>query len=73
VSGKQSADRAHEFWTDQVPFTDVAMTGVIGHRQVADAYLAQLAVPAQVGWRPSTRASPGYMPTWRTWYPPADA
>ena len=33
----------HEFWPDDVPYTDVRMTGVIGHRQVTDAYLAQLA------------------------------
>jgi uncharacterized protein len=33
----------HEFWNDDVPYTDVRLTGVIGHRQVTDAYLAQLA------------------------------
>lgn len=33
----------HEFWADDVPYTDVDPTGVIGHRQVTDAYLAQLA------------------------------
>ncbi|MGH3685650.1 MAG: TA system VapC family ribonuclease toxin [Pseudonocardiaceae bacterium] len=33
----------HEFWPDQIPFTDVVLTGVLGHRQVTDAYLAQLA------------------------------
>jgi len=33
----------HEFWPDSVSFTDVALAGVIGHRQVTDAYLAQLA------------------------------
>ncbi|MGV0990964.1 MAG: TA system VapC family ribonuclease toxin [Mycobacterium sp.] len=33
----------HEFWPDSVSFTDVALRGVIGHRQVTDAYLAQLA------------------------------
>ncbi|MGH3547731.1 MAG: TA system VapC family ribonuclease toxin [Pseudonocardiaceae bacterium] len=38
-----AAQPRHEFWPDQVPFTDVALTGVIGHRQVTDAYLAQLA------------------------------
>ncbi len=37
-----AAQPRHEFWTDHVPFTEVAMTGVIGHRQVTDAYLAQL-------------------------------
>jgi toxin-antitoxin system PIN domain toxin len=38
-----ATDSRHEFWPDDVPYTDVRMTGVIGHRQVADAYLAQLA------------------------------
>ena len=33
----------HEFWPADVPFSDVALDGVIGHRQVTDAYLAQLA------------------------------
>lgn len=36
-------DSRHEFWPDSVSFTDVALQGVIGHRQVTDAYLAQLA------------------------------
>ena len=33
----------HEFWPDSVSFTDFTLRGVIGHRQVTDAYLAQLA------------------------------
>ncbi|HEV7421948.1 MAG TPA: TA system VapC family ribonuclease toxin [Mycobacterium sp.] len=33
----------HEFWPDHVPFADVELGGVVGHRQVTDAYLAQLA------------------------------
>jgi uncharacterized protein len=33
----------HEFWADSVEFPDVNVAGVIGHRQVTDAYLAQLA------------------------------
>jgi len=33
----------HEFWPDDVPFADVELGGVVGHRQVTDAYLAQLA------------------------------
>jgi len=33
----------HEFWPDDVPHHRVAMRGVVGHRQVTDAYLAQLA------------------------------
>ncbi|MDR0627688.1 MAG: hypothetical protein LBG11_10630, partial [Bifidobacteriaceae bacterium] len=30
-------------WADDVPFREVRMAGVVGHRQVTDAYLAQLA------------------------------
>lgn len=33
----------HEFWADDLAYDEVAMTGVIGHRQVTDAYLATLA------------------------------
>ncbi|GFG85164.1 PIN domain-containing protein [Mycolicibacter algericus] len=36
-------DPRHEFWPDSLSFADVTLTGVIGHRQVTDAYLAQLA------------------------------
>jgi uncharacterized protein len=42
VSGVSRAER-HEFWPDSVSSTDVLLSGVIGHRQVTDAYLAQLA------------------------------
>jgi uncharacterized protein len=38
-----SADPRHEFWAANVPYTDVPVRGIIGHRQVTDAYLAQLA------------------------------
>jgi uncharacterized protein len=38
-----SADPRHEFWDANVPYTDVPVQGMIGHRQVTDAYLAQLA------------------------------
>lgn len=38
-----TADQRHEFWPDSVSFDDVSLAGVIGHRQVTDAYLAQLA------------------------------
>ena len=41
VSAVESAER-HEFWPDSVSFADVLLSGVIGHRQVTDAYLAQL-------------------------------
>jgi uncharacterized protein len=33
----------HVFWPDTIGYDDVRMQGVIGHRQVTDAYLAQLA------------------------------
>jgi len=33
----------HEFWPDDLSFEAVSMRGVIGHRQVTDAYLAHLA------------------------------
>jgi uncharacterized protein len=33
----------HEFWADDLGYAQVPMSGVIGHRQVTDAYLAQLA------------------------------
>jgi toxin-antitoxin system PIN domain toxin len=42
VSSIEKADR-HEFWPDSLSFVDVAVGGVVGHRQVTDAYLAQLA------------------------------
>ncbi|CAM3109920.1 TA system VapC family ribonuclease toxin [Saccharomonospora xinjiangensis] len=36
-------DDRHEFWPDTVSYSDVPLNGVLGHRQVTDAYLAQLA------------------------------
>ncbi len=42
VSAIESAGH-HEFWPDTVSFTGVEVSGVVGHRQVTDAYLAQLA------------------------------
>lgn len=36
-------DERHEFWPDDLSYGDVPLTGVIGHRQVTDAYLAHLA------------------------------
>lgn len=38
-----SADPRHEFLPDRLSYREVSMTGVIGHRQVTDAYLAELA------------------------------
>lgn len=32
-----------QFWPDSLPYDSVPFRGVIGHRQVTDAYLAQLA------------------------------
>ncbi|MBO0881216.1 MAG: PIN domain-containing protein [Mycobacterium sp.] len=42
VSAVERADR-HEFWPDGASFAGVDIGGVVGHRQVTDAYLAQLA------------------------------
>jgi toxin-antitoxin system PIN domain toxin len=33
----------HEFWPDKASYHDMPVTGIIGHRQVTDAYLAHLA------------------------------
>ena len=30
----------HRFWTDDVPYDAAVLSGVVGHRQVTDAYLA---------------------------------
>jgi toxin-antitoxin system PIN domain toxin len=38
-----TASDRHEFWSDDIGLEQVNMRGVLGHRQVADAYLAQLA------------------------------
>jgi toxin-antitoxin system PIN domain toxin len=38
-----SAHPDHEFWVDALSYRDVSLDGVIGRRQVTDAYLAQLA------------------------------
>jgi len=42
LDGIESRD-GHEFWPDDLPFRQISMAGVIGHRQVTDAYLAALA------------------------------
>jgi hypothetical protein len=36
-------DLRHEFWPDSLSYTQVPTTGITGHRQITDAYLAQLA------------------------------
>lgn len=33
----------HEFWKDDVSYSAIQLTGIIGYRQVTDAYLAGLA------------------------------
>ncbi len=38
-----TGDARHRFWPDDVGYADVPIQGIIGHRQVTDAYLAQLA------------------------------
>jgi predicted nucleic acid-binding protein len=38
-----TSDERHEFWADDVGYTEVDLRGVVGHRQVTDAYLAGLA------------------------------
>lgn len=43
VVNQTAASPRHEFWPDDVPYTDVPVQGIVGHRQVTDAYLAQLA------------------------------
>ena len=43
VLSAATASARHEFWPDDVGYTEVPTRGIIGHRQVTDAYLAQLA------------------------------
>jgi hypothetical protein len=38
-----SSDPRHEFWPDNASYHDIPVAGIIGHRQVTDAYLAHLA------------------------------
>ena len=40
---KLGADARHRFWPDDLPCADVDWSGVLGHGQVTDAYLAALA------------------------------
>lgn len=42
IRGLENAAR-HEFWSASVSLAEVEFDGVVGHRQVTDAYLAQLA------------------------------
>lgn len=43
IVGQIIASPRHEFWPDDIPYPDVPVQGIVGHRQVTDAYLAQLA------------------------------
>ena len=43
VLSETTSHPRHEFWPDDVPYTEVPCVGIIGHRQITDAYLAQLA------------------------------
>ena len=36
-------DDRHQFWPDDIDYLAVRLDGVVGHRQVTDAYLAALA------------------------------
>jgi toxin-antitoxin system PIN domain toxin len=38
-----TADPRHEFWPDDISYAAVPAQGIIGHRQLTYAYLAQLA------------------------------
>ncbi len=38
-----TGDPRHDFWADDLDYTAVGWGGVLGHRQVTDAYLAALA------------------------------
>lgn len=41
--GLMTAHARHHFWPDVLPYDQVRWHGVMGHRQVTDAYLASLA------------------------------
>lgn len=40
---RQAAHPRHRFWPDALPYDQVRWLGVMGQRQVTDAYLASLA------------------------------
>lgn len=42
IRGLGDAD-GHEFWPDVLGYDDVELRGVVGHKQVTDAYVAALA------------------------------
>ncbi len=41
--GHFTAHPSHRFWPDELAYGDIAWNGVMGHRQVTDAYLSALA------------------------------
>ncbi|MGH3519967.1 MAG: TA system VapC family ribonuclease toxin [Haloechinothrix sp.] len=43
VLGSVTGHQRHEFWPDDAPFSADMLRGVVGHRQVTDAYLADQA------------------------------
>jgi uncharacterized protein len=43
IMGMLADHPRREFWADSVSYAQVSLKGVIGHRQVTDAYLAGLA------------------------------
>lgn len=43
VLAELARDERHRFWPADRPYAEVRTKGVVGHRQVTDAYLAQLA------------------------------
>lgn len=43
VLASVTSHRRHEFWPDDIEYGDVEARALIGHRQITDAYLAQLA------------------------------
>jgi uncharacterized protein len=38
-----TAHERHQFWSDDLAARDITLAGVVGHRQITDAYLASLA------------------------------
>ena len=40
---KFTAHPKHRFWPDNLPYAAISFKGVLGHRQVTDAYLSALA------------------------------
>lgn len=43
VLGQLTAHKRHRFWPDDFAYAEVSLKGVLGHRQITDAYLAALA------------------------------